>query len=965
MYNLFHIEQDAGAIVLYAKDRQQRVHLFTLTDFHHYFYASNKPVINLHHLNSVVRHSSNKRQRDDDDAPDAVLCVQPELKQNIYYYKPGYTPLAGEVVRVVLSQPSKLYPVVAALTALGNTVFEDKKVKMIHRFLIEVGLSVGLWFEYTKDQPYTTLKVVPAPADTPLVPLQLLSYDIECLCGANGEFPKAERDPIIQISSVVGSTASTSYTQHLFTWLTTDPIEGATLHVSSNEHQMLLDWQQFIRRTDPDTLLTFNGNGFDNKYIFDRVELLQIRNWDKFGRVQHRPAYIKTETFESAAYGRKTSNLLKVPGRVHLDVCEEIRRNYGGALRSYTLNACAANWLNSSKDDLHHSLIRKCWLGTNQTRARLGRYCIKDALLTLQLQDKLKLLLSATCISRVSRVTIDTALSGGQQIKSTILVAAYAFGMGYVCGFANPANNCKDEVPGALVLPLGPRWIVDPVATFDFNSLYPSLICAYNMCWTTWVHPTKVHLLRPEDYVVTPTKDVFVRPHIRQGLLPTMLNALLKERGDAKKMMAAASTPEMRAVYDKLQDALKRENNSKYGYTGVGEGHLPCIPVARSTTTSGRAALQKGMDYLRQKFPQYEIVYGDTDSLFVRMEGLSLQDAWDLMHVESELMTKTLFGDLPPMRFAPEKMFDRLLTEAPKRYAGRKHQGRLGNVMPYFRGIEIVRRDWCPLVSDTMKQVFDYLFADQIDVAAAVTRVRQVVTDLFANRIELSQLLLSQGLSKETDEYSSTLRHTAVVEKMRARDADTAPTVGTRVTYVMVDNKGRLASQHSEDPLFVIRNNLPIDTKYYAYKQLEPPLTRVLLPVIGADACRELFHGAHTLKRVVTTQVRTKDTSRNSLVNHFVVVSFPCVICRTQTRQRPYCEQCRADSAAVQAFQLAQRALVQDIEASVGQAEAHCRSCQQISADEDIECEARDCPHLYTRLGRKAKLETELSKLTF
>jgi DNA polymerase delta subunit 1 len=198
------------------------------------------------------------------------------------------------------------------------------------------------------------------------------------------------------------------------------------------------------------------------------------------------------------------------------------------------------------------------------------------------------------------------------------------------------------------------------------------------------------------------------------------------------------------------------------------------------------------------------------------------------------------------------------------------------------------------------------------------------------------------------------MRHLKVVEKMQKRDADTAPKVSDRVTYVMVENKEKLASDHSEDPLFVLRNNLAIDNKYYVTKQLEPPITRILTPVIGAEACHELFHGAHTQRRIVATP---------SVMKHFVVLSHPCLICKTQTKQRPYCTTCREDAQLMARHEALQRQKIADIEDLVAAAERHCRACQQIGPEVEIECEARDCAHLYTRLGRHKKLEDERKKL--
>ena len=73
--------------------------------------------------------------------------------------------------------------------------------------------------------------------------------------------------------------------------------------------------------------------------------------------------------------------------------------------------------------------------------------------------------------------------------------------------------------------------------------------------------------------------------------------------------------------------------------------------------------------------------------------------------------------------------------------------------------------------------------------------------------------------------------------RMKERDAGSAPAVGDRVAYVIIKGiKGAAAYEKSEDPLFVLENNLPIDTRYYLDNQLSKPLMRIFEPVLGDKA---------------------------------------------------------------------------------------------------------------------------------
>jgi DNA polymerase delta subunit 1 len=96
--------------------------------------------------------------------------------------------------------------------------------------------------------------------------------------------------------------------------------------------------------------------------------------------------------------------------------------------------------------------------------------------------------------------------------------------------------------------------------------------------------------------------------------------------------------------------------------------------------------------------------------------------------------------------------------------------------------------------------------------------------------------------------YKSNSAHVQLAQKMKARDAASAPNVGDRVAYVMVKGmKGSKGYENSEDPIFVLNNNLPIDYTYYIENQIKLPLTRIFEPIFGdvKKAEAALFTGDH------------------------------------------------------------------------------------------------------------------------
>ena len=137
------------------------------------------------------------------------------------------------------------------------------------------------------------------------------------------------------------------------------------------------------------------------------------------------------------------------------------------------------------------------------------------------------------------------------------------------------------------------------VATLDFASLYPSIMMAHNLCYSTLVKgPQNIARLPPDSYAKSPTGDVFVKADTCKGILPQVLEELLAARKQAKADMKAEKAKGKDAdmfkyaVYDGRQLALKVSANSVYGFTGAQVGQLPCLEISSTVTAYGRQMIE-------------------------------------------------------------------------------------------------------------------------------------------------------------------------------------------------------------------------------------------------------------------------------------------------------------------------------------------------------------------------------------
>ena len=353
------------------------------------------------------------------------------------------------------------------------------------------------------------------------------------------------------------------------------------------------------------------------------------------------------------------------------------------------------------------------------------------------------------------------------------------------------------------------------------------------------------------DVYISPNGFAFVQSHIREGVLPLLLQSLLDGRVAAKKQMKAADTDFLRALYDGKQLALKVICNSTYGILGALNGALQCVPIASSVTATGRRMIDDTSENCTRVYGT-TTVYGDTDSVFIKPSTkMTVSEAFQLgERVEKSINTAGVFKEPNYLEF--EKVMHNLLLVSKKKYAAHKFEGSPANGKLNVMGLECVRRDNFSFMVDTQHAYLTALCV-QSDKKAACNTVSTAVKYLTSNKVSLEKLTVSKKLAKS--EYSNKQVHAELVKRMRLdaeRVAD-APVVGDRVPYVIVqsvdparpsvsEKRSRApVTERGETPTQVQTKRLKVDTDYYI-DSLQKAMTRVVQPVAGEQATKNLFH---------------------------------------------------------------------------------------------------------------------------
>ncbi|GFR40573.1 hypothetical protein Agub_g1152, partial [Astrephomene gubernaculifera] len=163
--------------------------------------------------------------------------------------------------------------------------------------------------------------------------------------------------------------------------------------------------------------------------------------------------------------------------------------------------------------------------------ARIASYILRRVDVVVRLTNRLATLPEALEMARVTGLTLPQVMYNAQMIRTWSLLHRNAHRQNYIIGGRQEAGNLIESP--FLMHPIENRTAGlyrTPVATLDFASLYPSLYRAHNLCYSTLVHPDDVTLVGRERCGFTPTGHAFVRQEVRQGILPTILAALMTAR---------------------------------------------------------------------------------------------------------------------------------------------------------------------------------------------------------------------------------------------------------------------------------------------------------------------------------------------------------------------------------------------------------------------------------------------------
>ncbi|XP_023226396.1 DNA polymerase alpha catalytic subunit-like [Centruroides sculpturatus] len=472
---------------------------------------------------------------------------------------------------------------------------------------------------------------------------------------------------------------------------------------------------------------------------------------------------------------------------------------------------------------------------------------------SLRIMCDLNVLPLALQITNIAGNLMSKTLLGGRSDRNEYLLLHAFNEKGFICpdkSFSKKSNKAnqpdeddenvkvnkttrrKPAYTGGLVLEPKKGFYDKYILLVDFNSLYPSIIQEYNICFTTVKH---AHFNNDDDLDKIELPD----SSLEAGILPTEIRKLVESRRHVKQLMKSEKNTEVYLQYDIRQKALKLTANSMYGCLGFTNSRFYAKPLAALITSKGREILLHTKDLVEKM--DFEVIYGDTDSLMINSNTTDYEEVLKIGNrIKSEV--NKLYHQL---EIDIDGIFKSMLLLKKKKYAALAV-----SITPdgkpitnkELKGLDIVRRDWSELAKKTGETVVDEILSGKPreDIVEKIhSHLMKLQCLMKENQIPQSDFIITKQLTKNPENYpdKKSLSHVQVALRLNSK-AGKKLKQGDVVPYVICEDGSNLpATQRCYHPNELKNSeHLKIDTHYYLAHQIHPVVSRLCNPIEGTDA---------------------------------------------------------------------------------------------------------------------------------
>lgn len=736
---------------------------------------------------------------------------------------------------------------------------------------------------------------------------------------------------------------------------------------------------EIVRKYDPDILTGFKVHGGSWGYMIERARQKYDYNLcDEFSRTKsHSHGRCGREDDK---WGFNQTSTIRITGRHMINIWRAMRGELN--LLQYTMENIAFHLLHRRVPHYAYSDLTK-WYNSPKPRdlAKVIDYFVSRVQLDLEILGQNELIPRISEQARLLGVDFFSVISRGSQFKVESLMFRIAKPENFILVSPSRKQVGQQNALECLPLVMEPQsaFYNSPLLVLDFQSLYPSVMIAYNYCYSTllgrvanWRGQNKMGftdfnrepglLARLENHInVAPNGMMYVKPEMRKSLLAKMLGEILETRVMVKSGMKMDKDDKtLQRLLNNRQMALKLIANVTYGYTSASfSGRMPCSEIADSIVQTGRETLEKAIALIHSvKKWGAEVVYGDTDSLFVYLKGRTKGEAFDI----GNEIAKTITDMNPrPVKLKFEKVYLPSILLAKKRYVGFKYETK-DQKEPDFdaKGIEIVRRDGTPAEQKIEEKALKILFRTA-DLSQVKSYFQKQCMKIMKGKVSIQDFCFAKEVKLGTYSEKGPPPPGALISTRKMlQDPRAEPQYGERVPYVVIAGApgARLIDRCVAPEVMLQDDHNELDAEYYISKNIIPPLERIF-NLVGANV-RQWYDEMPKSQRIRQVdnstffEDRVPTLSKKTLESY--MKSSACLVCRRKFEdEAPVCDDCLEQP---ETSSLKLQLKVNKAELKAASLEKICRSCAGVAWGEDVKCDSKDCPVFYSRTRHKAALSS-------
>eukprot|EP00457_Paulinella_chromatophora_P000299 gb/GEZN01000299.1/.p1 GENE.gb/GEZN01000299.1/~~gb/GEZN01000299.1/.p1 ORF type:complete len:1575 (-),score=266.88 gb/GEZN01000299.1/:312-5036(-) len=620
----------------------------------------------------------------------------------------------------------------------------------------------------------------------------------------------------------------------------------------------LLNWLMAqVHRRDPDVILGHNIVGIDIEVLLARMHALKIGFWSRLGRLnrKNQPNKGSDSSFSMVDRGICAGRLVCDT----LESAKELTRQ-----TTYELTHLAKKLLKQNRREVSTASIPD-FFKTSADLFELAKLTEQDAWLAFLLMHKLQIIpltkqLTSLCgnlwarslrsaraerveylllhkFHRLKYITPEKYTGKERQYRQNELNKIR--GLAEEEKKKNGKRRGKPAYEGGLVLEPKKGFYEKIVLLLDFNSLYPSVIQEYNICFTTTPH---WKITDPGARAQIPDTSA------SKGILPKVLMGLLAKRRQVKQLLKSENDVGKKAQYDIRQKALKLVANSMYGCLGFKNSRFYCEPLAALVTGQGREILQRTVELANTL--GYPVIYGDTDSIMVYTNTDKLEEVYQI----GRTIKKEVNKRFKILEIEVDGVYKHMLLLRKKKYAaitisevtdpatGKKKLVEQKEV----KGLDLVRRDWSTLSKQVSGFVLDCILSSGASRDAAVEKIHtyleQTRHDILEGKMPTAQFIITKGLTKHPKEYADPKSQPHVKVALELLAEGKTVRVGDYIPYIICEattgDTGLASRAYHPSQVNKPGSTLKIDFGWYLSDQILPPVARLCGPIEETDAAR-------------------------------------------------------------------------------------------------------------------------------